>query len=191
MEIVFATGNRNKEQEIQSLVPDGMKVMSLADLEFYDDIPETAETLEGNARIKAEEIYSKFGKACFADDTGLEVEALQGAPGVKSARYAGEEKSDEKNIDKLLQELSGESNRRARFRTVIHLIWEGKPMQFEGIVEGIIRAGRSGTNGFGYDPVFEPENCGKTFAEMSLEEKNTMSHRGRAVQKLIDFLRNQ
>lgn len=191
MKLLFATGNINKAKEIQSLMPTGIEILSLADLDFYEEIPETGETLEENAKIKAAFVYDKFGLNCFADDTGLEIEALNGQPGVYSARYAGSQRNDSDNIKKVLIELQNHENRKARFRTVISLIIEGKFHEFEGIVEGRISASPTGENGFGYDPVFEPEGCGKTFAQLSMEEKNECSHRARAFQKLIDFVQNQ
>ena len=191
MKLLFATGNKNKAIEIQALMPKGIEIISLADLDFYDDIPETALTLEGNAQLKAEYVYEKFALNCFADDTGLEITSLNGSPGVFSARYAGEQRSDEANIEKVLAEMITVENRDARFRTVIHLIIDGKSYQFEGVVDGKISHSPSGKNGFGYDPIFEPENCGKTYAELSLEEKNKTSHRARAFRKLVDFINNQ
>lgn len=186
--LVFATHNANKAKEIVAILPDDYEVLTLDDIDFLDDIPETADTLQGNALIKARTIFEKTGLNCFADDTGLEVYALGNAPGVHSARYAGEQRSDDENISKLLQELDNKSDRKARFRTVIALILDGKEFLFEGIVEGEIRREATGNNGFGYDPVFSPENEKKTFAEMTLEEKNQMSHRARAFKKLTEFL---
>ncbi len=186
--LVFATHNANKAKEIAAILPDDYEVLTLDDIDFLDDIPETADTLQGNALIKARTIFEKTGLNCFADDTGLEVYALGNAPGVHSARYAGEQRSDDENISKLLRELDNKSDRKARFRTVIALLLDGKEFLFEGIVEGEIRREAIGKNGFGYDPIFEPENAGKTFAEMSLDEKNKMSHRARAFKKLTEFL---
>lgn len=186
--LVFATHNANKAKEIAAILPDDYEVLTLDDIDFLDDIPETADTLQGNALIKARTIFEKTGLNCFADDTGLEVYALGNAPGVHSARFAGEQRSDDENISKLLQELDNKSDRKARFRTVIALILDGKEFLFEGIVEGEIRREATGMNGFGYDPVFSPENEKKTFAEMTLEEKNKMSHRARAFKKLTEFL---
>lgn len=188
MRLLFATQNQHKVDEIQKLMPDFIEVISLNDIQCSDDIPENEPTLEGNALYKAEYIADKFDLNCFSDDTGLEIEALNGEPGVLSARYAGEEKDNEKNTDLVLHKLAGNTNRNAQFRTAIALIINGKKHLFEGIVKGIIRNERSGDHGFGYDPIFEPENCGKTFAEMSTEEKNKMSHRGRALTKMIQFL---
>ena len=154
----------------------------------YDDIPETADTLEGNAKLKARYLYEKYGCDCFADDTGLEVEALDNAPGVYSARYAGEAKNADANMEKLLHELSGQTNRKAQFRTVIALILDGKEYLFEGVVTGQILEKKQGVEGFGYDPIFQPDGYDKSFAQLSMTEKNTISHRGRAVEKLTAFL---
>jgi len=191
VELIFATGNPNKGLEIQSIMPKGITIKTLKDLHCDDDIPETSDTLEGNAKLKATYVYEKFGVNCFADDTGLEVEALDGMPGVHSARYAGNQRSDEDNIQLLFSELSDKSSRKARFRTVIHLILNNQSYEFEGIVNGHIALDKRGTNGFGYDPVFIPEEETRTFAEMELAEKNTMSHRARAFQKLVEFVQNQ
>lgn len=188
MKLLFATHNQNKVIEIAPLVPDHFEIVSLHDLGFHEDIPETAFTLEGNAMLKAETIFGATGFNCFADDTGLEVEALNGAPGVFSARYAGEQKNAQDNIDKLLQELQEEQNRKAQFRTVICLILEGEKYMFEGIVEGKIETIRIGSGGFGYDPIFTPMGYNRTFAEMTLEEKSKISHRGIAFDQLIRFL---
>jgi XTP/dITP diphosphohydrolase len=164
--------------------------LSLKEIGCFDDIPETADTLEGNALLKARYVYERFGKDCFADDTGLEVEALNNAPGVYSARYAGTDKDAGANMRKLLDELSDESNRKARFRTVIALIKEGTEYLFEGEVRGTISCEPKGINGFGYDPIFVPENYDKSFAELDLSVKNTISHRANAVKKLVDFLQD-
>lgn len=188
MKLLFATHNQNKVIEIAPLMPDHFEIVSLHDLGFHEDIPETAFTLEGNAMLKAETIFRATGFNCFADDTGLEVEALNGAPGVFSARYAGEQKNAQYNIDKLLQELQEEQNRKAQFRTVICLILEGEKYMFEGIVEGKIETIRIGSGGFGYDPIFTPMGYNRTFAEMTLEEKSKISHRGLAFDQLIGFL---
>lgn len=190
MNLVFATQNKNKALEIQALMPEGITIQTLSEIGCTTDIPEDADTLQGNAELKAKYVVENFGVACFADDTGLEVEALNMKPGVYSARYAGEQKSDQDNIDKLLSELNGVSNRKAQFRTAICLILNGETHHFEGRVEGTIREKRSGSEGFGYDPVFEPENCGITFAEMSRDEKNKRSHRARAFAQMIEFLNN-
>ena len=193
--IVFATNNKNKLAEIREMLAGtGFEVLSLADIGCHDDIPETAATLEGNALQKANYVYNKYATPCFADDTGLEVDALGGAPGVYSARYAGGEGHDsEANMAKLLAKLSGNSDRRARFRTVIALIEGGQeePKLFEGIVTGEITADRRGGEGFGYDPIFRPDGHAETFAEMGHEMKNKISHRARAVAKLVEYLKQQ
>ncbi len=188
MELVFATNNQHKLQEIQALLGSAIHVRSLKDIHCDEDIPETGATLEANALQKSEYIYEKFSVNCFADDTGLEVKALNGEPGVYSARYAGAEKDAEANMQKVLDLLEGKSNREARFRTVISLIIDGKEHQFEGIVEGYILEERTGKDGFGYDPIFKPAGYDQSFAEMSMSLKNEISHRGRAIKKLIDFL---
>lgn len=189
MKLVFATNNKHKLQEVRDIVGDRVEVLSLADINCYDDIPETADTLQGNALIKARHIYAKYGFDCFADDTGLEVEALGGAPGVYSARYAGEECDSEANMQKLLQNLTGETNRNAQFRTVIALIIRGEEKLFNGIVKGTIATEKKGDSGFGYDPIFIPEGHSESFAQMSSEMKNSMSHRFRATQQLGDYLK--
>lgn len=188
MKLVFATNNINKIKEVQALMPEGIQLLSLGDIDCHEDIPETSPTIEGNAIQKAEYVKKNYGYDCFADDTGLEVEALNGAPGVYSARYAGEEKSSEANIEKLLKELSGKNDRSARFKTVIALQLNGKLNTFTGICSGNITFERKGMQGFGYDPVFQPEGKLLTFAELSLEEKSAVSHRARATRQLIDFL---
>jgi XTP/dITP diphosphohydrolase len=187
-ELIFATNNLHKLTEIQSLIGDNFILKSLKQIGCTEDIPETAPNLEGNALLKAQYIFDKFGKNCFADDTGLEVEALDGRPGVFSARYATDGHDFEANIDKVLEELSNSKNRKARFRTVIALIIDGSVHYFEGIVNGEIISERKGIKGFGYDPVFLPDGYEQTFAEMPLTEKNKISHRARAVSKLVDFL---
>lgn len=187
--LVFATNNAHKLEEVRAILGENIEVLSLDDIGCHADIPETAETLEGNAALKAEYIYEHYGLDCFADDTGLEVEALDGAPGVYSARYAGGEGHDsEANMKKLLKELEGKDNRKAQFRTAICLIESGKEYLFEGIVKGGIIEEKRGASGFGYDPVFVPEGYGETFAEMGGEEKNKISHRARAVQQLCAYL---
>lgn len=193
MKIVFATGNRNKLKEIQAMIGSRAELSTPADHGITEDIPEDQPTLEGNALQKARYLYEKTGLNCFADDTGLEVEALNGEPGVYSARYAavngaGEGHSSADNMALLLKRLEGQANRRARFRTVIALILDGKEYTFEGIVNGEITLERSGAEGFGYDPIFRPEGYTETFAEMPLDLKNRISHRGRATAKLIEFL---
>lgn len=188
MKIIFASNNKNKVQEIQNQVPKSIQIVTLEEIGCTEDIEETATTIEGNAIIKANYITEKYGLPCFADDTGLEIEALNGEPGVYSARYAGEDKNANKNMDLVLEKLSTSTNRNAQFKTVIALNIDNQQILFTGIVEGKIRNEKTGTNGFGYDPIFEPENLGKTFAEMTMEEKNKMSHRGRAVEQLVIFL---
>jgi XTP/dITP diphosphohydrolase len=188
MKLIFASHNEHKAKEIQSLLPSGIELLTLADLQLTEEIPETAETLEGNALLKASYVHERFGMNCFADDTGLEVHALNGAPGVFSARYAGKDKDSEANMALLLKILSNATDRRARFRTSIALIWNGKQHFFDGVVNGQIAKVRSGSDGFGYDPIFIPENSTRTFAEMTLSEKNNQSHRARALEKMIAFL---
>ncbi len=190
MRIVFATNNSHKLDEIRNILGSSFEVMSLNELGCHDDIPETGTTLEENARQKAQYIYDKYHCNVFADDTGLEVNALGGEPGVYSARYAGGEGHDsEANMTKLLKNLEGETNRKAQFRTVIALILDGKTSLFDGIVEGEIIKERRGGEGFGYDPIFQPEGYDKTFAELGNDIKNTISHRARAVAKLAAFLK--
>ncbi len=186
--LVFATNNRHKVDEVNHKLNGLFSIETLQEIGCDEDIPETADTLEGNALQKARYLYEKYGCNCFADDTGLEVEALDNAPGVYSARYAGEAKNADANMTKLLSELSGKTNRKARFRTVIALILDGKEYLFEGIVDGQILEKRQGDEGFGYDPIFLPAGYGKSFAELSITEKNAISHRGRAVDKLLAFL---
>jgi non-canonical purine NTP pyrophosphatase (RdgB/HAM1 family) len=190
MKIVFATNNQNKLIEVRKILGNQFKVLSLEDIGCHDDIPEKGQTLEDNALIKAQYVYNKYHVDCFADDTGLEVDALGGAPGVYSARYAGGAGHDSQaNMTKLLHELDNNNNRRARFRTVIALIINGKTKTFEGIVNGEIITQRRGGEGFGYDPIFQPEGYNKTFAELGTDIKNQISHRARAVQKLADHLK--
>ena len=188
MEIVFATQNKHKLEEIQKIVGDQYKIISLAELNFFEDIPETENTLVGNALMKARFIHEKFHCNCFADDTGLEIEALHGAPGVYSARYAGPACSFEDNMRKVLSQMEGISNRKAQFKTVIALILDNKEYLFEGSVSGTILEKKSGTQGFGYDPIFLPDGYNESFAEMSAELKNRISHRAVATQKLTQFL---
>lgn len=188
MKLIFATQNKNKAAEIQKLMPEGVEILTLQDIDCQDDIPETAPTLEGNAQLKARWIADKYKVNCFADDTGLEVKSLNGAPGVISARFAGEQRSDIDNMNKLLFELKEKEDRSAQFRTAICLIMDGEEYLFEGIVTGRIRENQQGDNGFGYDPIFEPEGLEKTFAQMNMEEKNQRSHRARAFGKMIEFL---
>lgn len=191
MELIFATHNQNKVEEISAILPSIIEVKSLNDLNFTDQIPETSKTLKGNALIKARTIFNKFQRDCFADDTGLEVEALNGAPGVYSARFAGNKKRDEDNISKLLKELLNHDNTKAQFRTVIVLIYNRKEFIFEGIIKGKIINEIKGDNGFGYDPIFQPEHHFLTFAQISTKEKNKISHRAIALRKLIDFLKGK
>lgn len=186
--IVFATNNQHKLEEIRKITGGKIKILSLSDIGCREDIPETGATLEENALIKAQFVKNRFGFDCFADDTGLEVEALNGAPGVYSARYAGEACNPQDNMEKLLAALQGNDNRLARFRTVMALLLDGKEYCFEGEIGGRITEERRGTAGFGYDPVFVPEGYDKTFAELGEEEKNNISHRALATQKLIAFL---
>ena len=188
-ELIFATNNSDKYREIQYLLGNNFKLISLKDLNFFEDIPETGDSLEKNASQKANFIYRLFNLDVFADDTGLEIEALKGKPGVHSARYAGQEKDSTANIKKVLHELMSKRNREARFRTVISLIINGKEHSFEGIVEGIILNSMRGKKGFGYDPVFQPSGYTQTFAEMELKQKNLISHRAIAFNKLVGFLK--
>lgn len=186
--IVFATNNLHKLAEAQQIIGNSFSLLSLKDINFTQEIPEEQDTLEGNASQKAWFLYNKFKIDCFADDTGLEVEALQGRPGVHSARYAGDQRSDVDNVHKLLQELSFHENRTARFRTVVSLIIDGKEKLFEGIVNGTIIHELRGEGGFGYDPVFVPLGYGNTFSEMDLTTKNSISHRGIALQRVAEYL---
>ena len=188
---IFATNNKHKLAEVRAMLGDTVKVLSLSDVGQEGDIPETADTLEGNALQKAQWVYERTGRDCFADDTGLEVNALNGRPGVYSARYAGEHCSFDDNINKLLQELDGVKQRSARFRTVVCMIENGEPHYFEGIVDGKILTERYGREGFGYDPVFMPEKYAVSFAEMPSEVKNSISHRGRAIEKMKEWLLNK
>ena len=188
MELIFATNNPHKLEEVSAMLNKNIVLSTPAQHGITEDIPEEQDTLEGNALQKARYIYERTRLCCFADDTGLEVEALNGAPGVYSARYAGEAKDMNENMSKLLRELQGVENRKARFRTVIALILDGKEYLFEGVVQGKIICERSGSAGFGYDPIFRPKGYDITFAEMDLNEKNKISHRGKAVRKLVNFL---
>lgn len=190
-ELIFATNNPHKLKEIRAIIGDQYRILSLADIGCTEEIIEDAATIEGNAFLKSSYIWKNYGRDCFADDTGLEIDALGGKPGVKSARYAGDDCNPENNIRKVLAELQGAINRNARFRTVISLILDGRESRFEGIVEGVILEEKHGHGGFGYDPVFRPDGYAITFAAMPAEEKNRISHRGRAVQKLIAYLRQQ
>ena len=187
LKLVFATNNKYKLKEVQAMLTN-FEIVSLADINCFDDIPETAETLEGNAIIKANFITKKYGLNCFADDTGLEVEALNNEPGVYSARYAGKENNAEGNMKKLSKELKGHSNRKAQFRTAIALNINEEQYIFEGICEGEILYKKQGESGFGYDPIFMPSGFNKSFAEMDMNQKGTISHRGKAIEKLVLFL---
>lgn len=191
MKICFATNNKKKIEEVKAALGPEFELVSLQEIGCVEELPETGDTLDHNAFQKARYVKDHFGVDCFADDTGLEVEALDGAPGVYSGRFAGEPRSDERNIDLLLEEMEEKPNRKARFRTVIALILEGKEYQFEGVAEGEILKERVGEKGFGYDPVFKPIGFDKTFAQLSLEEKNQISHRGKAVKALIEFLNHR
>jgi XTP/dITP diphosphohydrolase len=188
MQLVFATNNLNKIKEVQALMPNDIKLLSLNDINCFEDIPETQNTIEGNAIQKSEFVKTKYGYDCFADDTGLEVEALNGEPGVLSARYAGEQRNAHDNMTKLLSKLDNNPNRDAQFKTVIALHLNGKLETFTGICKGEITIKKNGENGFGYDPIFKPKGYSETFAEMDLELKNSIGHRGKAVSKLIEFL---
>ena len=188
MKLVFATHNLNKFKEVQLLLPKHIELLSLTDIGCEEDIPETSETIEGNAILKAEYVKTHFGLDCFADDTGLEVKALNGAPGVYSARYAGEEKSTQANILKLLQNLDGTTDRSARFKTAIALTLQERQHLFLGICEGAITNAERGDKGFGYDPIFQPNGYSQTFAEMPLTLKGEIGHRGKAMRELIDYL---
>jgi len=188
MELIFATHNKNKIKEVKCLMPEAINLLSLYDLNDHEDIEETAETIEGNALLKAQAIVKKYGSACFADDSGLLVDELNGSPGVYSARYAGEPKNDVANMDKLLRELTNSNNRKAHFKTVMALILNGKEYLFEGIINGTIVSEKRGENGFGYDPVFMPDGYNLTFAEMDADTKNKISHRSIALKKLVSHI---
>ena len=187
---VFATNNAHKLEEVKDILGDKIELLSLKDINCHEESPETADTLAGNALLKARYVYEKYHLNCFADDTGLEVEALKGAPGVYSARYAGDAHNSEANMKKLLHELENTENRKAQFHTVFALIIDGKEHLFEGTVKGEITKVHKGTSGFGYDPIFQPEGYSQTFAEMGNEEKNKISHRAKATQKLCKFLKS-
>lgn len=190
MKLVFATHNKNKLKEVQQLLPKHIELVGLTDINCTDEIPETATTLEGNAQLKADYVTKHYNLNCFSDDTGLEVTVLNGAPGVMSARYSGIHHDAEANMNKLLQELQNKENRKAQFRTAIALNLNGKTHLFEGICKGEILTSKQGEKGFGYDPIFKPEGYDVSFAEMSMEEKSSISHRGRAIAKLVEFLTN-
>ncbi|QEC77169.1 non-canonical purine NTP diphosphatase [Mucilaginibacter ginsenosidivorax] len=187
-ELVFATNNRHKLEEVEAKLQGKIKLLTLNDIGCHDDIEETGTTFKANASIKSQYIYNRYKLNCFGDDSGLEIDALNGEPGVYSARYAGEHGNHAANIKQVLDKLKDETNRKARFRTVISLIWNGEEYFFEGTVEGTIRTIPSGTDGFGYDPIFEPDGYAITFAEMTMNEKNQISHRAKAMEKLIAFL---
>lgn len=189
MKLVFASNNKNKIKEIQNLLPDTIKVVSLEEIGCYEDIAETADTIEGNAKLKADYVTQKYGYACFADDSGLEVMALHGAPGVISARYAGPERNDNANMDRVLAELENNPNRAAQFKTVIALNVDGNQHLFTGTIQGNITTEKLGNQGFGYDPIFIPEHFTETFAQLSFSEKNKISHRAKAIAQLIAFLK--
>ncbi|MEW6468166.1 MAG: non-canonical purine NTP diphosphatase [Bacteroidota bacterium] len=192
MDLVFATNNKNKLYEVSKLITSGVRLLSLADIGCAEELPETQDTLEGNALQKARYVFDRYGYNCFADDTGLEIDALGGRPGVFSARYAGEDKNAEANMDKVLKEMKHETNRNARFRTVIALVIGGSEYVFEGVVDGTILKEKKGEKGFGYDPVFSPVSAsGRSFAQMSTEEKNQVSHRGAAVRKLVGYINSR
>jgi XTP/dITP diphosphohydrolase len=190
MKLVFASNNANKIKEIQQLVPSSIQIVSLTDIGCTEEIPETANTIEGNAILKANYVTEKYGFSCFADDSGLEVDVLNGEPGVYSARYAGEPKNDDNNMNKLLLNLKDKTNRKANFKTVICLNINGEQHLFTGIIKGKIIDKKVGTNGFGYDPIFVADGYTKTFAELSMEEKSSISHRGQAVKQLVTFCKN-
>jgi XTP/dITP diphosphohydrolase len=189
MQLVFASNNKNKILEIQSMLPDTIKILSLESIGCHEEIPETADTIEGNAILKANYVTRNYGYDCFADDTGLEVDSLNGEPGVFSARYAGEQRNAEDNMNKLLETLSDKNNRKAQFKTIIALNLNGKQHLFTGIARGEITLEKAGNQGFGYDPIFKPEEYQETFAQLSLGIKNKISHRGKATLQLIDFLK--
>ncbi|APA93109.1 non-canonical purine NTP diphosphatase [Myroides odoratimimus] len=188
MKLVFASNNKNKIKEIRNQLPDTIEILSLEDIGCNIDIPETADTIEGNAKLKADFVKRHYGYDCFADDSGLEVDALNGAPGVYSARYAGEQKNDNDNIDKLLEVLQKEDNRKANFKTVICLNLHTETYYFTGIIDGQLLRERQGTEGFGYDPIFVADGMNQSFAEIDINAKNGISHRGKAVRQLVDFL---
>lgn len=189
MQLVFASNNKNKIQELQSMLPETITIVSLESIGCFEDIPETADSIEGNAIQKANYVTEKFGYDCFADDTGLEVDTLNGEPGVFSARYAGEQRNADDNMNKLLVALLDKNNRKAQFKTVIALNLNGKQHLFTGIAKGEITLEKIGNQGFGYDPIFQPEGFPETFAQLSLDIKNKISHRGKATQQLITFLK--
>lgn len=190
-QLVFATNNKHKLEEVAAKVGDKLKLVTLDEIGCYDDIAETGHTFYENASIKSHYIFEQYGLNCFGDDSGLEIDALNGEPGIYSARYAGKHGDHEANNSLVLQKLYGQTDRKARFRSVISLIWDGDEHFFEGVLEGTIRQELSGTKGFGYDPIFEPDGYDITLAEMTMDEKNAISHRGQAVAKLVAFLKEQ
>jgi XTP/dITP diphosphohydrolase len=190
MKLVFATNNKNKILEVQQMLPSTIEIISLESIGCFEEIPETADTIEENAIMKADYVTQKYGYDCFADDTGLEIEVLNGEPGVFSARYAGEQRNSDDNMNKVLEALSNENNRNAQFKTVIALNLGGKKHLFTGIARGEITIEKTGNQGFGYDPIFKPSGFDVTFAQLSLEEKGAISHRGKATEQLIAFLKN-
>lgn len=189
MKLIFASHNNYKFNEVKKILPPHIELLSLTDVDFFTEIEETEHTLEGNALLKANTIYKELNLNCFADDSGLLVDALNGEPGVYSARYAGSQKNDNDNIEKLLAKLTNSTNRKAHFKTVMALVINGNAFLFEGIIKGAITHEKRGTNGFGYDPIFVPDGYSQTFAEMNAETKNSISHRGIALKKLMDFLK--
>jgi len=189
MKLIFASHNNYKFNEVKKILPPHIELLSLTDVDFFTEIEETENTLEGNALLKANTIYKELNLNCFADDSGLLVDALNGEPGVYSARYAGSQKNDNDNIEKLLAKLTNSTNRKAHFKTVMALVINGNAFLFEGIIKGAITHEKRGTNGFGYDPIFVPDGYSQTFAEMNAETKNSISHRGIALKKLMDFLK--
>ena len=190
MKLVFATNNKNKILELQQLLPSSIEIISLESIDCFEEIPETADTIEGNAIMKANYVTRNYGYDCFADDTGLEVSDLNGEPGVDSAHYAGEQRSSEDNMNKVLESLANATNRKAQFKTVIALNLNGKQHLFTGIAAGKITLEKTGNQGFGYDPIFQPDGYELTFAQLSLQEKGSISHRGKATEALIAFLKN-
>ncbi len=190
-ELIFATHNAHKAQEVKALMPSGFEIKSLSDINFTDEIPETGTTLPQNALGKAYYLYKALGKNCFAEDSGLEVAALNDEPGVYSARYAGDQRNDQENLQKVLDNLKGKTDRKARFKTVFYLIWNGTKWQFEGEIEGNILESARGNTGFGYDSIFQPIGHSQSFAEMSREEKSRISHRGIALRKMLHFFGEQ
>lgn len=191
MRLIFATQNQHKASEIQKMVSDPFEIITLKDIGFFEDIPETGTTIQSNANLKARFVHEHFGYNCFADDTGLEVEALGGEPGVHSARYAGTDKNDDSNMNKLLERLGTNTLRKARFVTCICLFWNDEMFLFEGELKGVITYEKSGTNGFGYDPIFMPDGYDITLAQMDITTKNEISHRGKSFRKMTEFLHEQ